>query len=251
MRSLIITVAGLSSRFNRDLSYPVLKCLYHEGSPDFALLSYQITSFYEDVDEIVVVGGFKFEDLTSFCAKEIKDPVEKVKLVFNDHFADRGSGYSLISGVNSLSEDAKEVVFAEGDLFFDRASIQKVVHSRRDVLTINREAIRSDKAVALYVGLDNHIHYIYDQAHTALEIREPFTAIYNSAQIWKFTSPEKLRGIIASLPKEAMKGTNLEIIQRYFSSFKSTEIDIVPILKWFNCNTVSDYRNALRFLSKC
>lgn len=251
MRSLIITVAGLSSRFNRDLSHPVLKCLYHESTPNTAPLSYQITSFYEIVDEIVIVGGFKFEDLTAFCVKEIKDPGEKIKLVFNEHFEDWGSGYSLICGINAMADNTDEVVFAEGDLFFDRPSVHKVVSAHRDVLTINREPICSNKAVALYVGSDNHLHYIYDSSHAALEIPEPFTAIYNSAQIWKFTKPIKLRDIATSLPEKATKGTNLEIIQRYFDALTIAEIDIIPIVKWYNCNTVDDYRTALESLSEC
>ena len=241
----------MSSRFNRDLKNPVLKCLYHEGAADTALISYQIESFYRDVDEIIVVGGYRFDDLAAFCANDIIDPDKKVRLTFNEHFADWGSGYSLICGINALSPDSREVLFAEGDLFFDRISIQEVVSAHRDVLTVNREAIRSDKAVVLYVDTNDHLHYIYDTTHSALEIREPFTAVYNSAQIWKFTHPARLRDIVASLPEEAVQGTNLEIIQRYFGVLKIEEIDIIPICNWHNCNTVDDYRKALKSLTEC
>lgn len=30
MRILLVTVAGLSSRFSQSVGYPCLKCLYHE-----------------------------------------------------------------------------------------------------------------------------------------------------------------------------------------------------------------------------
>lgn len=248
MRSLIITVAGLSSRFNRDMDNPVLKCLYHEGNAQSALLSYQISSLYENVDEIVVVGGFRFADLEAFCEREIADPEHKIKLVFNAHYANWGSGYSLICGVDALSVDSQDVVFLEGDLFFDHSGIQAVVSSRLDVLTVNREVIRSDKAVVLYVDMEDHPHYIYDTSHAALVIPDPFTAVYNSAQIWKFTRPERLRKIVAALPPKAVQGTNLEIIQRYFGVLKTSEIEIVSIGNWFNCNTVMDYRQAIKSL---
>jgi hypothetical protein len=41
----------------------------------------------------------------------------------------------------------------------------------------------------------------------------------------------------------------LEIIQKYFGSFKSSQLDIIRINLWFNCNTVADYREAIKALS--
>jgi len=35
-------------------------------------------------------------------------------------------------------------------------------------------------------------HYIYNTRHGVLEINEPFTAIFNSAHIWKFVQPDKV-----------------------------------------------------------
>lgn len=247
-RSLIITVAGMSSRFNRDLDAPVLKCLYHEGDAGTALLNYQISSLYPDVDEIVVVGGFRYDDLTRFCATEVADPDRKIRLVYNGHYADWGSGYSLILGIRSLSAEAEEVVFIEGDLFFDAPGIRQVLASGRDVVTINREPIRSDKAVVLYVDMQGGIHYLYDVSHAALEIREPFLAVYNSAQIWKFRNPARLKSIPDTLSEAAVRGTNLEIIQRYFGPLPMDQVEVACIREWFNCNTVHDYRQAINTL---
>lgn len=249
-RSLIITVAGMSSRFNRDLDNPVLKCLYHEDGAETALLSYQITSLYASVEEIIIVGGFKFNDLERFCKEQIPDPEQKLHLVYNEHFADWGSGYSLIVGIQALGRSAEEVVFIEGDLFFDNESIRQVILSRKDVVTINREPIRSDRAVVLYEDVKGGIHYLYDVSHASLEIKEPFCAVYNSGQIWKFRDPARLSRIVASLPEKAMKGTNLEIVQRYFGNLNDSEIEFVEIRNWFNCNTVSDYRQAINVLKE-
>ena len=43
---------------------------------------------------------------------------------------------------------------------------------------------------------------------------------------------------------------NLEIIQKYFGAYKSSQLDIIRINLWFNCNTVADYREAIKALSK-
>ena len=246
MKSLIITVAGMSSRFNRDTKEDVLKCLYYEDIPANSLLSLQIQRTYDRVDEIVVVGGYKYEDLVQFIGKEIQDPDHKIRLVYNDHFQDYGSCYSLLMGLDAVSEEADEIIFIEGDLLFDSESVVKIIDSRRDVISVNSEPILSNKAVALYFDAGNCPHYIYDTRHSCLEIHEPFTAIYNSGQMWKFMDPEKVRKVCLSLTPEQQRGTNLEIVQRYFGTLRSGQLDIVRMGLWYNCNTVSDYREAVK-----
>jgi CTP:molybdopterin cytidylyltransferase MocA len=248
MKSLIITVAGLSSRFNRDLEQPVLKCLYYEDNPCCSLLAMQISRTYEYVDEIVIVGGYKYDDLTAFVTKYIKDNEHKIKTVYNEHYHDYGSGYSLMKGIEALSKDAEEVAFIEGDLFFDNESIEKIITSKKDVISVNNDPILSNKAVALYFDAKNYPHYIYDTSHSCLEIHEPFTAIYNSGQMWKFANPVKLKKNCANLTQQQIVGTNLEIVQCYFGDITLENLEIVKVKEWFNCNTVNDYRKAIKKL---
>lgn len=249
MKSLIITVAGMSSRFNKDTKEDVLKCLYYEDTPANSLLSLQVHKCYDLVDEIIVVGGYKYEDLEQFIRNEMKDVNSKMKLVYNDHYHDYGSGYSLLKGIEVVSEVADEIIFIEGDLFFDSESIESLILSRKDAISINNEPILSNKAVALYMDANNYPHYIYDTSHSYLEIHEPFTAIYNSGQMWKFMNPARVKEICQFLTPEQEQGTNLEIIQKYFGAYKSTQLDIIRISLWFNCNTVADYREAIKALS--
>ena len=250
MKSLIITVAGMSSRFNRDLSEPVLKCLYYENNPWCSLLSLQISMSYEHVDEIIIVGGYKYDDLTAFIAKNIKDSEHKIKTVYNEHYSDYGSGYSLLKGIEVVSNKTNEIVFIEGDLFFDAESAEDIFDSPKDVISVNNEPILSNKAVALYFDANNYPHYIYDTSHSCLEIKEPFTAIYNSGQMWKFMNPGKVRDICKSLTPVQEQGTNLEIIQKYYGEFTSSQLDIIRVNLWFNCNTLADYREAIAALTR-
>ena len=250
MKSLIITVAGMSSRFNKDTKEDVLKCLYYEDTPVYSLISLQVHKVFDLVEEIIVVGGYKYEDLEKFIRNEMKDVNYKMKLVYNDHYHDYGSGYSLLKGIEVVSEKANEITFIEGDLFFDTESVEKIITSKKDVISVNNEPILSNKAVALYFDANTYPHYIYDTSHSCLEIREPFTAIYNSGQMWKFMNPTRVREICQFLTSEQEQGTNLEIIQKYFGAYKSSQLDIVRIGLWFNCNTVADYREAIKALNK-
>jgi choline kinase len=246
MKSLIITVAGLSSRFNKDTDDNILKCLYYEDTPAKSLLSMQVRKVYGLVDEVVVVGGYKYEDLVRFINLQITDADNKIKMVYNNHYSDYGSCYSLLKGIDALSDRTDEVIFIEGDLLFDAESAGKIVYSQKDVITVNNEPILSNKAVVLYFDANNRPHYIYDTGHSCLEIKEPFTAIYNSGQMWKFMNPDRIRQISRSLTPEQEQGTNLEIIQGYFSAYTASQIDIVKVGFWFNCNTIADYKEAVK-----
>ena len=142
-----------------------------------------------------------------------------------------------------------EVIFLEGDLFFDHDSFSRIVKSQKDVVTVNREFIESDKSVVLYLDTNGFYHYLYDTSHNNLVIPEPFTAIFNSGQMWKFKDIIALKRIASDLSgTEALRGTNLEIIQRYFGGIKQTDIELVEIEKWFNCNTVADYKKAVKMI---
>lgn len=249
MKSLIITVAGMSKRFNKDTKKDVLKCLYYEDTPSMSLLSIQIQKTYDLVDEIVVVGGYKYDYLEQFVHQHVKDVAHKIKLVFNEHFHDYGSGYSLLKGIEAVSKKASEITFIEGDLFFDTDSVVRIIESGKNVISVNNEPILSNKAVALYFDADSYPHYIYDTNHSCLEIHEPFTAIYNSGQMWKFMDAGRVRDICRTLTPSQEQGTNLEIIQKYFGTCKSSQLDIIRVNLWFNCNTVADYQQAIKALS--
>ena len=248
MKSLIITVAGMSSRFNKDTKEDVLKCLYYEDTPANSLISLQVHKVYDLVDEIIVVGGYKYEDLKQFIREQMKDVNHKLKLVYNDHYHDYGSGYSLLKGIEVVSDQTDEITFIEGDLFFDTESVERIISSKKDVISVNNEPILSNKAVALYFDANNYPHYIYDTSHSCLEIHEPFTAIFNSGQMWKFRNPSRVREICQFLTPEQEQGTNLEIIQKYFGAYKMSQLDIVRVCLWYNCNTVSDYRDSIKNL---
>ena len=238
----------MSSRFNSDTKADVLKCLYYEDNPSSSLLYLQIHKCFNLVDEIIVVGGYKYNDLETFISKELKDVNSKIKCIFNEHYHDYGSGYSLLKGIQAVSKQADEIAFIEGDLFFSTGSVEAIIRSQKDVISVNDAPIKSNKAVAFYFDAANYPHYIYDTNHSCLEIHEPFTAIYNSGQMWKFCNPNRVREICQSLTTDEEEGTNLVIIQKYFGSLSESQMEIIRIRNWFNCNTVADYREIYQTL---
>lgn len=240
MKYIIVTVAGTATRFNRDTEKEILKCLYYDDDPQYTLLNQLIVNCGE-YDKYIIVGGYLFNLLEEYVQENLKDYVDKIELVYNPKFKDYGSGYSLYKGIESIKE-AGDVTFVEGDLYFTKDNFKQLYDSTKSVLAINRDPIYSNKSVALYISVDGRPHYMYDTNHFSLTIPEPFLAIFNSAQIWKFQSSEKLLQAVASLTEKQLMGTNLEIIQAYFKDLCQFDYDVVTFNAWYNCNTVADYK---------
>ena len=158
MKSIaIITVAGISSRFNKGVSEEdkVLKCLYSEGDEKATLLYHMIKKL-KYADHIIVVGGYKFEDLKKYVDSSMPSELRsKLRLIYNEHFEDLSSGYSLYLGLKTVFEEfdeAGDVLFAEGDLDIDAPSMDAVIANSTSVLTYNLEPIKANTILsALFV----------------------------------------------------------------------------------------------------
>lgn len=244
MKCLIITVAGMSTRFSDSVGEETIKCLYYERRFEECLLYRLIYNDCDYFDKIIIVGGFHYSELMQcmqihFC--ELKD---KIDVIYNKNYKKYGSGYSLYLGLNRACElGASEIVFAEGDLFVSQKEFREVAECCKSVITANFEPIYASKAVAFYFDMTDKIHYIFDVKHGVLEIKEPFTSIRNSGQIWKFTEMDRIRRICSGLLEEEKQGTNLVIIQKYFEVMNLEEYIIYDFHKWINCNKVEDFRN--------
>ena len=250
MRVFLTTVAGSATRFSESIGKPTVKCIYNREDPAKTLLNHMLTQA-SDYDLFVVVGGFLINELEEYINSQLPSEFsEKVMLINNEQYAEYGSGWSLYLGLDAAlkiyGKDITEVLFAEGDLFVDDDSFSKVAGSSGSVITVNSEAIKANKAVALYYDLNNVPHYIYDTAHGQLKIDEPFTAIYNSGQIWKFTDISLLSELVLEGNPRRFTGTNLVLINEYFQKLADLgkDIDIISMKTWINCNTINDFVTA-------
>ena len=247
LKIAIITVAGISSRFNKDVpeEKKVLKCLYWEDKPKNTLI-YQLIKKVSSYYKIIVVGGFKFQDLIDYISKNISQSLkDKIIIYNNSHYEDLSSGYSLYIGIKEALtnfDNIEEILFVEGDLDIDEDSFSKVLNSNKNVLTINRDPIYSNKSVVLYQDKNDVYHYLFNSDHGLLTIDEPFKAIFNSGQIWKFKNIELLKIATDYFKDNIIEDTNLGIIQKYFDLVDNNEIEVIEFKHWVNCNTHDDYK---------
>lgn len=117
MKILLLTVAGMSSRFSRSLKKECLKCIYYENSIEESLL-YRMLHQQLYFDRILIVGGYRFQELQTVIHNDFSDFSDRLTLLYNEKYSSYGSGYSLYIGLKSiLNIDFDELIFAEGDLY--------------------------------------------------------------------------------------------------------------------------------------
>ncbi|MBO4396655.1 MAG: hypothetical protein J5819_09970 [Eubacterium sp.] len=247
MRIAIITAAGVSGRFNEGYSEAdcALKMIYSEGDEHETLL-YHLLEKCDFADRIIIVGGYRYEELQAYIASPVipDEWRERIRLIFNKHYEDLNSGYSLYKGLEkAFSYNPDEIVFVEGDVDTDPASFEAVVESDATVLTYCREPIYSEKAVVFYQRDDGEYHYAFNADHGMLKIEEPFWCILNSAQMWKFRDMDALAAANDDFRENYYDETNLLIVQGYLDRLPEEERIVLRELRnWTNCNTRKDWR---------
>lgn len=263
MKVAIIAAAGISARFNKDISETEkkLKVIFYDDNPRETLL-YNLVDKCSYADRIVIVGGYKFEELNDYLNDDgiiSPDIRNKITLVKNIHYEDLASGYSFYLGLceayglqktdnkNCIFGVPEEILFVEGDLDVDGYSFEKIKESKLSVLSYNHESIYANKAVVLYRNEEGRYKYAFNSSHGLLRIEEAFSVILNSGQIWKFKECEALKKATILFGEGNKDGTNLEIIQNYLDRVDYNEIELLPIERWTNCNTREDYRMIKKY----
>lgn len=241
MKYAVITVAGMSERFNEGYENPILKCIYYEKDKKKTLL-YSILKKCNGMDKVIIVGGYQYENLVDYVNKFREDFIFDIELVFNPEYKKYGSGYSLYCGLQVCyeREDCSEIIFIEGDLSFDEETFDKIKASSKDIITINNDPICSNKAVALYINQEDKIRYIYNTEHGLFNISEPFLEIHNSGQIWKISSIDIFKETYQKMDKREWEGTNLVFLEKFYNKLEFKEIQLLKFGSWTNCNTRKD-----------
>lgn len=248
-RTAIITIAGKSTRFSKSVGYECHKSLYHYKDNDWTILAHQLNLLNEcGFDDIILIGGYKFTEVSDYIVTNFSHM--PIRLFYNANFADYGSCYSFVLGIEQVRCDCNNLFFIEGDLIFDTDSFKKLVQITGDAITANNFLTDAQTAVVFYVSESGHLKYIYDTKHQKLSIKEPFVKIGNSGQVWKFSDIMKLKKIVATYGKKEFKNTNLIPIVDYYKDIDSTNISIVTFCSWYNCNTIADYLEMKKYIER-
>ena len=94
MKILILTVAGLSTRFSESIGEPCLKCIFYRNSIKESLL-YRMLHQKEAFDKYVIVGGYMFEQLKTTLENDFTEIQDKIILIKNDRYSDLDIAFFL------------------------------------------------------------------------------------------------------------------------------------------------------------
>lgn len=242
MNRAIITVAGVSSRFNENEEDKVLKCIYSTGD-DRKTILYSILRKCEGYDKVVIVGGYQYERLLEYINTYGQEFSFEIESVYNSAYEIYGSGYSLWKGLEKCleGEEPSGITFIEGDLCFDAESFEQIKNSEWSCVSYNHKPIYSNKAVVAYINQEEQIKYVYNISHGLLQITEPFSMLMNSGQMWKFADWDRVKEIVNTMSEAEWQGTNLVFVEKYFAGIAPDKREIIAIKEWENCNTREDY----------
>jgi choline kinase len=247
-RTAIITIAGSSSRFSKSVEKEVHKAIYFDKNDSWTILAHQLKMLKDACDEILIVTGYKHREVEQYLKNNFSS--FNYKLIYNEHYSDYGSGYSLILAIDAVDEQTDELIFLEGDLIFDNYSFNQIIHTHNNVITANNLPIMAKTAVIFYVNNQKIIKYLYDVNHKFIEINEPFVQLGNSGQVWKFTDIKRLKNNLINYGINEYKGTNLIPINDYYKFTNLDEVEFITFKYWFNCNTIEDFKLMKKYVNK-
>lgn len=249
MKVAIITVAGVSSRFNENEEDKVLKCIYSVGDARKTIL-YSILRKCEGYQKVIIVGGYQYDNLLEYINTYGQEFSFEIEMVYNAAYEKYGSGYSLWKGIEKCAQIGApaDITFVEGDLCFDAESFEQLKNSELSCVSYNHKPIYSNKAVVAYINQEEQIKYVFNVSHGLLQITEPFSMLMNSGQMWKFADWNRVEELINTMSEAEWQGTNLVFVEKYFEGISSTKREIVAIKEWENCNTRRDYLQSIELL---
>lgn len=255
---VVILAAGKSSRM-KNLPKGESKCsvLLPDGRSTVRRL----------IDQFKVLGEYNFTVIVGYGAESVVREVgtgeckgEIVNFIYNGKYDTRGCEYSLSLCAPAINPDNEDLIVVEGDLVTTTENLKRIFdHKGTSVLTRPREFLgRKSVAVLCNDESTRVIRFIYDQLHvfdmkTLSEIR-PCLRVYDSFQVWKFSSGEDLRDFKFLLEKyradsdygckdqEYQFASGLLSINEFIGSRRIEPLSTAFPEDWINLNSEEDLK---------
>lgn len=253
MKDVIITLAGASSRFSKSVGKPAHKSIYCINNKCLLFKMLDQLERSQNVKNVVIVTGYQDNDITLMIDawKYGNFRSMNIFIVHNQYWKETGSNESMLRGLlhwTMLENKSESVVCIEGDLSVSNLedllnakvpTISRVTSNAQSILDASRD-------VLCCIFPDGRVEWVYDREHKAFPIREQYTKIFASGQMWEFNTNSKrfieemkhLADYIKDL--DICNQTNLDIISRL-----TFDPEIFVLKDWVNCNTIDDLTKAL------
>ena len=203
----VILAAGKGTRLS-TFTDKKPKCLVKVcGKP---ILQYQIEAFSDaGIEEIIVVAGYKAEDIKSFVER-FSTP--KIRIIENKDFGTTNNMYSLWLAREDLLSQG-DFVLCNGDVVFDGSIVSRLIRSSPDCIVCDRGKY-DEESMKVSIGTKGFINDISKAISTKV-------AFGNSIDVYYF-SEDSCRVLFSELS---------EIIEKEGKTNEWTEVALQRILQ--------------------
>jgi choline kinase len=232
----VILAAGVASRL-KPLTDNTPKCLLKIGNKN--ILERTIDNLIRnDVNDIIIVTGFKQEKIVQFVKAEY--PRIKVEYLYNDKYDSTNNIYSLWMTKDLVIND--DMILMDSDILFDYKIIELLLNSGyQNCLAVRSDHELSDEEIKVTVDSNKVIKKIS-------KVVDPKIAIGESIGIEKF-SREYLKNLFEILDDKILNRG--EVNQWYEAAFEESidagsKIYAVDVngLKCMELDTIDDIESA-------
>lgn len=233
MKAVILS-AGIGKRLKKYTKIP--KCLVKIGGVPLIHRYIRILKEY-GVEDIIIVVGYK-KELVVKELKKFKDSAH-IKIVENPDYR-KGS---ILSLAKALSYKIKEeVLIMDGDLYFDKALVERITSSRKkNLFLIDTKAKRDDEMVM--VGFEHGRAVALDRG-----LKGSYDLSGEWAGFLRLSGPacRKLAKVARRYVKEGFCNTGYEFIVPEL--FKDTRLsyELIDGLAWTEIDFPKDVKKAGR-----
>lgn len=124
--NVIILSAGRGKRMG-NLTKKIPKPLFTIKEHPIILLLIKQLLKYENITNIVVVGGYKFEKLLFLTSHS-----RKIKLIFNPAWDCKNNAYSFLMGTNLIRDDPSDLLVIEADCIYSTEMLDYVMLKEKE-----------------------------------------------------------------------------------------------------------------------
>lgn len=181
----LIMAAGQGTRFGGNTH----KCLTPVGGENTPFILKQMEKLNDatDIYAFVIVVGHLHESIQDEVGAEFKG--RPVHYVYNNHFSDYGSGWSLLQGIHFIRRNLDTdmpLLITEADCLIPTSEYSKLVGSRSSCLVGPRININKSVVVTKNRRSDNFSGFTYDRSHVnVLKLVSPDDYVLGeSIQTW-------------------------------------------------------------------
>lgn len=247
----VMLAAGMGKRLGKYTKNNTKCMLEIQGK---TLIERAIEALLESgVDKIIIVVGYKGENLKKFLLEECQNPKlkdMKIEFVDNDIYDKTNNIYSLYLAKEYLKQD--DTILLESDLIYDYDLIKKLVNSDKPNLVSVAKYKQWMDGTVIKIGNEDKIEEFIEKKDFNYKDIDNY---YKTVNIYKFSknfSENQIIPFLEAYMKAYGKNEYYELILKIIAHLSRSDLKALDIgdLDWYEIDDAQDFDIANTIFSK-